>query len=654
MKRSRFLVQLSTMLVAVLFPAISSAGGFKNYLDPPRINIAGQFFTDPSTVNNDPKHYTDQVTRPSPWQEPMGRHHWRLVDCSVRSVLAPDGKRQSKDPLIGAAVLSADEPSPAKIVDLDVYQQATSTIYGFALKIPLPGGGELVARMDPATLNSAWLGRVLPTRGWNQNYGWGSYGGDANMSGFFQTLLRVPDSDWPQSSGSPTLDALREACDEVDGMRLISFRFVLDGYFNVSHHQDYRYGRFTGSLGPGSAEAPVQTPGHRWLNPRPLPPDAAWYVPMFYGAPFKVDPQRKKLIVDLANSLAMESPRSVPVDLGDFRAVVHDDAGNVVTLGRLDESAFVYEDLSSIIEIDLDDEGLALIEDRPLFLVTSRQDIGGPTLFQEDRQGLHYAVDTRVLRMTSEPESRWVERGTRVHVTRWGRPEAGFDFRLDIVPVTGSTPGNTAGDPADPGDTSQAWGAIQGKISSSDENGFAEITMRVVADPGMRTPELDGQLYFIYPLPAEGEWTAPIQGGMETQEHQLSVLAWSRHEIAENPTWDEVAEIMAPYMKLFPSMRGIIDLTDHHSFEVYSLNPPWVVFGEPPTYSVDGISAGAIPFLMTRDINDPRYMPVTRDLSPGRTQTVLNWIRNAQKGIQPTPPPPEAGGHASASEGSSP
>ena len=37
-----------------------------------------------------------------------------------------------------------------------------------------------------------------------------------------------------------------------------------------------------------------------------------------------------RLIVDIANSLAMESPRSVPVDLGDFRAVVHDDAGGLL------------------------------------------------------------------------------------------------------------------------------------------------------------------------------------------------------------------------------------------------------------------------------------------------------------------------------------
>jgi hypothetical protein len=651
MQRSvkHYILLLTTVLL--LTPVISGAGGFKNYLDPPRINIAGKFFANPSTVNNDPKHYTTEDKKPSPWQGPSGRHIWRLVDCNVRSVLGPDGTRQPKDPLVGTPVLSADEPSPAKLVDLDVYQQGTTQIFGFAMKIALPNGGELIARMDSPVLNSARFTRVLPTRGWDQQYGWGSYGGDANGAGFFQTVLRVADSSWPEKSGSPTIDALRAASDVVDGNRLLSFRFVLDGYFNVPRHVDYEYGRFTGSVGPGSADAPVWTPGHRWLNPRPLPEKAAWYVPDFYGAPFKVDAVRSKLIIDLANALCMDFPRGAPVDLADFRAVVHDDDGNEVTLGRIDESEFVFEDLSAIVEIDLDQRGLELIEDRPLSLVTSRNDIGGPTLFFEDASGINYAFDNRVLRMTSEPGSQWVERGTRVHVTRWGQPVEDFDFRLDIVPVTGATPGNTGGNPTYPGDTHQAWGALQAKISPSDANGFAHVTVRVVDDPGMRTPELDGQLYFIYAYPSDSEWTTPIQGRLETQEHQLSVLAWSRYEVIEDPPWEVVSGLMAPYMKIYPSMRNIIDLTDQHSFEVYSLNPPWLVYGFPPTYEVDGISAGAIPFMMTRDFTDPRFMPITRDLSPNRIKTILNWVKNVQKGIEPTPPPPGAGGHGTSEGG---
>lgn len=111
MKRPIFLGSLLSIIVAGL-PATTAAGGSTNYMDPPRINIAGKFFANPSTVNNDPKHYTDEDKRPSPWQGPSGRHLWRMVDCKIRSVLGPDGSRQSKDPLVGTPVLSADEPSP--------------------------------------------------------------------------------------------------------------------------------------------------------------------------------------------------------------------------------------------------------------------------------------------------------------------------------------------------------------------------------------------------------------------------------------------------------------------------------------------------------------------------------------------------------------
>jgi hypothetical protein len=62
----------------------------------------------------------------------------------------------------------------------------------------------------------------------------------------------------------------------------------------------------------------------------------------------------------------------------------------------------------------------------------------------------------------------------------------------------------------------------------------------------------------------------------------------------------------------------------------FSLNPPWDPFYHPDT-SVDGIGLGAIPYFMTRPMNDSRYMPVTRDLSDNRKQTVLNYVKILQK-----------------------
>ena len=52
------------------------------------------------------------------------------------------------------------------------------------------------------------------------------------------------------------------------------------------------------------------------------------------------------------------------------------------------------------------------------------------------------------------------------------------------------------------------------------------------------------------------------------------------------------------------------------------------------------IAARAIPYLMTRGFNDPRFMPVTRDLSPDKVLHILTYIADIQAGVQPTPPPP--------------
>ena len=54
-----------------------------SYLDWPRIHLGG-FFTDPSTVNNDPDHYKADNTRPSPWQDPKGLHRFKFVDVKVQ------------------------------------------------------------------------------------------------------------------------------------------------------------------------------------------------------------------------------------------------------------------------------------------------------------------------------------------------------------------------------------------------------------------------------------------------------------------------------------------------------------------------------------------------------------------------------------------
>ena len=162
-----------------------------SYLDFPRLVVSGSFYTDPSTMDNDPSHYDPSNTNPSPWQDPGGSHHFSFQDLLasqlsnrdftppvVVAVFDQNGNASLTDPMINTPVNSTDTPgglsgvpsSPAKLIDIDVYQQGVSTIYGFFLQLQI-GANKIVGAMDPATLNSVWFNRVLPTRGCHEPHG---------------------------------------------------------------------------------------------------------------------------------------------------------------------------------------------------------------------------------------------------------------------------------------------------------------------------------------------------------------------------------------------------------------------------------------------------------------------------------------------------
>ena len=270
-----------------------------SYLDLPRINFFGTFFTNPSTVNNDPSHYDPAVTRPSPWQDPKGMHLFQFTDTMVKAAIDASGTLVTGgDPLIGAKIVSADKPVPAKIADLDVYQQGVTQIFGLSLQITLSDGSTLTGPMDPPALTSVRFNRVLPTRGWQawDGYGSGSFGKDTYAVGFFQSPLRFPASQWPAPGTSELLDELRaNTITDTDGNILVSFRWVPDSYENVPWNDKFDTGRVVGTLGPILSEnESMYSPGARWMGSRGLARDdkgnvtSPWYWPELYDAPFKV------------------------------------------------------------------------------------------------------------------------------------------------------------------------------------------------------------------------------------------------------------------------------------------------------------------------------------------------------------------------------
>jgi hypothetical protein len=609
-----------------------------SYLDIPRIHLAGRFFTDPSTVNNDPTHYNPDCAVPSPWQEPDGQHRFQLRDCTIRSAVDTNGF-VNNDAVIGASFESTDIPDPARIVDLDVYQQGVPTIIGMQISITLPNGQSILGNMDPAVLNGLWFNSVLPTRSWeDSDYVQDSFGGDMNAAGYFHTVVRFNIANWPPVS-SLILTQLRGATITVNGQLLLSFRFVLDGYENVPQDSNFRTGRIVGTLGPVFANEPLYNAGQRWMQPRSFSTNDPWNWPSFNECCFKVDKIRNKLVLDLANSLCRQKAGGPPVDLGELTAQIGFLDPPVINIGTVDYSEFSYENNAHITELPLTATQIQILDEQGLNLVISRTDLGAPLILSEVADVPVYAVEVRPIRMTGNPGTTAT---TQVYVSLNGVPVSGKQLNLHIESVHGNTPGATV-PPTNPGDTPQADGALTATITPTNQYGFATVTLNVVKDPGYRTTELDGQLYFVTvydPLLPEPNWKtdAPVQ------EHLISVLVWSNYTVNQNPGWEDVVSIFAPYMKLYPFMKKQLDLTDPHSFRIFATNPPWIAYNPqnpPPPYKFPGnsnlqIDAGAIAYYLTFDFNDPRYMPITRDLSPNKILTVLYYIKN----LQATPPPP--------------
>jgi hypothetical protein len=91
----------------------------------------------------------------------------------------------------------------------------------------------------------------------------------------------------------------------------------------------------------------------------------------------------------------------------------------------------------------------------------------------------------------------------------------------------------------------------------------------------------------------------------------------------EVPSWEtDLAPIFVQYGNLYPAMsRGLFNFAD---------------------YSTVAAHARVLLFAFTRGIDDPNYMPVTRDLSSGKVAMITKWLAGFFPEWQslPTPPTP--------------
>jgi len=550
-----------------------------SYLSQPRMVFSGRFFTDPSTVNNDPHHFDTEQFRsgyqqPGPgasngWWNPNGSATFRLVDCSITRVVYSDGSvavSPEEDPIVGQALTGSDGRVEGKLVDLDPEQQMVSQIWGLSMLL----GANPIARSRF---------RVAPFAEIFVRYPEG--GPDSFFSAYYQSILEGVEWDTGKIDGSRLINELG-AGSPTD----LSVKFNVDAYDDTRGSDTFNTGRIVGAIGP-------HTPGepHHFTLGRRLdaPGGAGGMNPVAHAAL-----AGNVLTVDVGNALTTAALGGSFADVG-FMAVYAGDTmlGSIPYL----DNGF-YSQTAGIVDLELSAAQAAVAAAEPLSITTTPFGQSTSVLFCEAKDGRTVRADNFVYRLDhgeTDTADLWA--------TEFGRPLADTKISLafDNTAVMGQqtqgpVPGPPAGTPED--------AVVFPDSVTTDATGRAAVDLRgeLVTNPRTYIP---GQVYGLaYEI---GDHVPPRPPQLSrTGSDLLNLLLWTKYDAPKEPTWiDDVAPILTQYAELYPVMKPIVDLGNFAS----------VVEKRELLLNV-----------FTSPVDDPNYMPVTRDLSTAKRNMLVSWL----------------------------
>jgi hypothetical protein len=632
-----------------------------SYLDLPHLHFSGLFFTAPSTINNITQNYipttqlesaNNQYIKDVVGWNPNGVAQWWLEECSVLSGVGPSGTAVTSsgaDPVIGVPVLSPSPSTPmsdgktgyfdfAKLVDLDPDQQGRSAGYGVRIAVTLPNGAGFQGLMTVPELRQL-NGRVSGARS--------SYGAVGNWMGTVQNVVWSGDV-----SGSALLTALKSAA--ANGLAV---KMTIDLHQNNTANQFtagdlFCYGRVLGTIGPALAGELAQVVPGRCLQPF-TPSAPATPQPMAEATGTTADDERvlqgRDLVVARTAALApmadfAEAAAAPPdpwnpafcvirgsllnIDIGGCMllqstgsgSAIHSDGTFVINdgivVGVMDPTtqAFTpftngavnftngYQTLTS------NSKNCQLVTNSGVFTIPlTPTDVNNAkaTPLAISVNGTIVAAET--------PDGSWMDVAVSAERLQCGGASGQDQIMVRQFgnPVVGQPPPVTA--------VVQVvqWSLVNNRWRSStvtstdltitlgntDANGIAAVTTAInVASltlPAIRQP-LDSVMYYVFLVDANGN---VIGDGSPT----ISVLLWDAFTAPSTPTWADVGPVLGAYARLYPGMKSLLDIGDEATVK------------------------GFAPVLLARmsaPMLDPGFMPVTRDLSPTKTNMVVSWLKS--------------------------
>lgn len=583
-----------------------------SFLNRVRIAFAGTFQADVSTVNNDVRHFDNATFEPSyqelqepdasnGWWNPTGSGAFRLLDCRVTEVSYADGSSTTDaavDPIIGAFVGGNDARSSGKLVDIDPQWQLASALWGLDIRLldGRPGGGSMdwfAGRYLPNAFRDLWFSRYL-----NQH-------GDRAASATFQSVL--DDVSWSSAADTDSR-ALRELR-LVTAENRLSIRIATFGYQDDIKQPGFTVGTAVGAIGPYLAgEATSFVRGRRFT---PAASSSSWAGMTWFSG--SIDEDSGTLFLDLSNALQITDAAGTSADVGSIQVgILKADLGEntPVTTDSFDAVAEIpYKDdrwlqkSGGVFACALSPAQLALAVNAPLALVvTSEFNPGvvsdrGPIIgIRESEGGLSVGVEPSVLR---------IDAGGIATVTlfadKYGRPLSDAQFQIAQTGLSSGQGGGSIPPPTTPiPDTGVPLTALTlPSTLTTSPRGTAKLDIQT-SDPGNPRKYIDGQLYMIdYRLPGQS------YQARSTFDYVVVHLR-DAYRVPLDPMWTDIEPIFSQYANLYPIMsKGFIRLSDQDEVIRH---------------------ARILLFAFTRDITDPNYMPVTRDLSAGKRQAIIKWL----------------------------
>lgn len=590
-----------------------------SYLNLPRLTFSGDFISDVSTVNNDTQHYNNATFEPSfqipgqgasnGWWNPEGGATFGFQNCQVMQVTNEDGTvvyDPTLDNIVGQIVAGAEGRNSGKMVDLDPDNQMVSALWGVTFRI-LTAQNELLLE-----------GKIRPTsfRDLQQRQ---TNGGKPNGQPLGATWTSVLEEVvWGQQADtSPFLYALRQKTQQ----NKISINLNGFGYYYAHADGRFSLGRILGSIGPWFENEPeLFAPARRLYG-------VYQNGSVFGGSNFLFDQQNARLSVDLGSSFPVSDSIGTINFSSYLYLAVSKMAVNNKILSILPSATNVLipdseltiigqvpylqgtnwlNGTSGIVDFsNLSTDVMAALENNQLLLVVGNNSDQYLLVARETIGGYVCRADNFVQRIDTNQTV-----NVNLYAYQFGKPLANQAISLTMEPPTSDTPKNQNQPPI-----SETYGnnipqdglklEIPKKGCITNSNGMAQIA---ITGNSINSPRvyIDGQIYWIdYDTVGNSSNDPAIPG-----PNPMSITAHLRDDFAipENPVWSDIAPIMLQFANLYPIMsRFFINFAD-----------PYAMIAKKEI----------LKFAFTRDILDPIYMPVTRDLSENKRLTILKWLDN--------------------------